>query len=244
MDSKKKALRLLIVIMMILSSMSLIALVSTNVAALNLGPADLSISVVGDSKKYGKPGQWVSFTLRITNSNSNYDAWVNLTLAGGTIFPDTGSNWRSTLEKDKEIVVRYSSYTDVRLDVRVGKETFNSSSMAEYVERVYINGKYFDKGDATYTKAGTLYQTVDVEVLQKHQFEFTKKIGEQDPKTPNIARQVQFNFTINNTGNGEDFFTFNVENAPGSPYLPTTRVDPYSTKNVVLTINNIPKTYG
>jgi uncharacterized membrane protein len=242
MDSKKKALRILIVIMMILSSMSLIALVSTNVAALNLGPADLSISVVGESKKYGNPGQWVSFTLRITNSNSNYDAWVNLTLSGGTIFPDTGQNWQSSLEKENNIVVRYSSYTDVRLDVRVGKETFNTSSQAEQVERVEIDGDYYDKGDSTYTVAGDLFQTVDVEVLQKHQFGFTNKVGEPDPKKPNTARQVQFNFTINNTGNGEDTFTFKVENAPGTPFMTTEDVDPYSTENVKLTINNIPKT--
>ena len=226
---------------MILSSMGLLAIISTNVAALNLGPADLSISVLGDSKKYGYPGQWVSFTLKITNSNSNYDAWVNLTLTGGTTHPDTGSNWLSALEKDKDIVVRYSSFTNVRLDVRIGKEVFNSSSVAEHVERVYISGKYFDKGDSTYTQAGTLYQTVDIEVLQKHQFEFTNKVGEPDPKTPNTARQVQFNFTVNNTGNGEDTFTFVVENAPGTPFLPTTNVPAYSTKNVVLYINNILK---
>jgi uncharacterized membrane protein/ribosomal protein S27E len=227
--------------MLLLSSLGIIAILSTNVAATQLGPADLSISIVSASKKFAKPGEWVSFTIRITNANSNNDGWVNLTLSGGTTHTDTGKNWRSILEKETNIVVRYSSSTDVRLDVRVGAETFNSSSEAGHVERVVINGEYYDKGDQTYAVAGTLYQTADVEVLQKHQFEFGKKTGETDPKRPNQARQVQFNFTINNTGNGEDLFTFKVENAPGTPFITTTNVPAYSSKDVQLTINNIPK---
>jgi uncharacterized membrane protein len=227
--------------MMVLSTLGIVAVISTNVAATQLGPADLSISVVGDSKKFAKPGEWVSFNLRVTNSNSNNDGWVNLTLSGGTTHPDTGKNWRSILEKQSNIVVRYSSSTDVRLDVRVGAETFNSSSEAGHVERVVINGQYYDKGDQTYAVAGTLYQTVDVQVRQKHQFNFKNKAGEPDPKKPNTARQVQFNFTVNNTGNGEDTFTFKVENAPGTPFIATTVIQAYSGKDVTLFINNIPK---
>ncbi len=241
-SARSKIVQLFIVIMMILSTLSIVAIISTNVAATQLGPADLSISVYGASKKYAKPGEWVTFVIRVTNSNSNNDAWVNLTLSGGTTNPDTGKNWRSILEKQSNIVVRYSSYTDVRLDVRVGSETFNTSSKAGHVERVVINGKFYDKGDQTYSVAGTLYQTVDVQVLQKHQFEFKNKAGEPDPKIPNTARQVQFNFTINNTGNGEDTFTFKVENAPGTPFISSINVQAYTPQNVVLYINNIPKT--
>ncbi len=240
-SNKLKALRILVAIMMVLSTLTVLGIITTNVAATQLGPADLSISVVGDSKKYAQPNQWVSFTLRITNANSNYDAWVNLTLSGGTTFPNTGSNWLSTLEKSNKIVVERGRSTDVRLDVRVGSETFNKTSKAGHVERVFIDGEYFDRGDSTFQAAGELYQTVDVQVLQKHAFEFKNKAGEPDPKKPNVARQVQFNFTLTNKGNGEDTFTFKVENAPGTPFLATTSVQAYKQTNVTLYVNNIPK---
>lgn len=241
MSLRKRSIKILIALMMVVSTLTALTLITTNVSAAQLGPADLSISVVGDSKKFAKPGEWVSFNLRITNSNSNTDGWVNLTLSGGTIFPNTGENWQSTLEKETNIVVRYSQSTDVRLDVRVGSETFNKTSKMDHVERVVIIGEYYDKGDQTYEVAGTLYQTVDVQVQQKHEFDFDNEVNEIDPKKPNKARQVQFNFTINNTGNGEDTFTFKVQNAPGSPFIPTTNVKAYEAEDVQLTINNIPK---
>jgi uncharacterized membrane protein/ribosomal protein S27E len=239
-NKKKQITRLLIVIMMVLSSMTMLAIFTSNVAATSLGSADVTISVVGDSKLFHTPGNWVSFTLKLQNDNSNTDAWVNLTLEGGTTHPRTGENWNSSLEKDNNIVVLDTGRTtNVRLDVRVGKEIFNASSKAGHVERVTIKGEYYDKGDQTYTPAGTLSQTVDVEVLQVWKFEFENKAAEPTTKKPNAAGSVRFNFTINNTGNGEDTFTFKVTGAPGTPFITTTDVNAYAIKDHTMFINNI-----
>jgi uncharacterized membrane protein len=235
MKKRDRILRVLVGIMMLLSILSIISFLPGNVAG-KMAAGEVIIKV-DELKKYGYPDDWVTFTISLKNSNVADKALVNLTL--DPIYPPSTDEWNWTLSEQYNIILNPNFETDVSLDVRVESKPGIESEAGEK-EHIKIYGEVRDFATNEIVDS-SLYKSVSVEVLQEHDFEFENKFGEPISKTPNDAGQIQFNFTINNTGNGEDTFTFEIQGAPGTPFMPTTSVAPYSTKDHTLWINNIGK---
>ena len=236
-DMKKsdRILRVLVGIMMLLSILSIISFLPGNVAG-KMAAGEITIKV-DELKKYGYPDDWVTFTITLKNSNVADKALVNLTL--DPIYPPSTDEWNWTLSEQFNINLNPNAEVDVSLDVRVESKPGIEYEAGEK-EHIKIYGVVRDFATNEVVDS-SLYKSVSVEVLQEHDFEFENKFGEPISKTPNDAGQIQFNFTINNTGNGEDTFTFEIQGAPGTPFMPTTSVDPYSVKDHTLWIKNIDK---
>ena len=193
------------------------------------------ITVIADSTtKWGKPTDLVQFKLTYTNKDDTQDGYLdNFTVSWN---PAQG-DWDATVHAgaSRPIVPDNNNDNSINISVSVGEtalyKTYREITVSCDVEDVSGN-----------VKVAGLSITVTVYADQNFELSLTGKSGDPTSKKPQSDGSVEFNMTVNNTGNGKDKITFSSVGSPGDTpiFTPSTGVDAFDTADYTMTVVNIP----
>ncbi|UCH88806.1 MAG: hypothetical protein JSV49_11280 [Thermoplasmata archaeon] len=236
-----KVSRFLVALLMITTAMVGLCVISPTASA-DLQSSEVTVKASDDGKLSAKPLGEAVFTITYQNNEDtgpgSEDAYVlNFTVSPS--FPDDPNDWNASVDKssDKIYVAKGGGTANVWLRVRVAKNAI----ITDYKLITLSCEVQDDKGN---TVNPSLSVTVRVDAEQKHSLIVRNSTGDPDTKQPMSTGQVLFNFTVNNTGNGEDKVSFSTAGAPGD-----TSVTPYTNDEIPaftryefkLSVHNIPE---
>ena len=222
---RKKISKVLIAIMMILGSLSLIAMISANVSA----TAILSIQINSEdisSKTIYPNGPPATYKVDITN----YGQGGNINITNST--PPTG--WNAYLDQTLVYLDGSGGTTTVTLTVDCPNTQTIISEEGQYAQITITANEV--NGAPENAKQITTTTTIG----QEYGISLINKTGDPYTKTPDQYGKAEFDLTVNNTGNGKDYITWATVGEPGTVVISPGDVNPFSEKNFNLRISNIP----
>ena len=224
-NQKIKIIRILVVIIMVLSSLLIISLNTMNTTAtailsIQINPSDTS------SKMIFPNGPSVTYKIDITN----YGQGGNINITNST--PPTG--WTALLDQNLVYLDGSGGTTTVTLTVDCPNTATSISEEGEYAMIAVIANEV---GAAP----GNAKQIMTTTTLgQEYGLSLTNKTGDSHTKSPDEYGKVEYDLTVNNTGNGKDYITWSTENEPGSAVINPGYIEAFSEKDFNLRISDMP----
>ncbi len=224
--TNKRVIRILIAIMMIISTLAIISLVSFNASAtailsIEINPSDTS------SKTIYPNGPSVTYQIDITN----YGQGGNINVTNST--PPTG--WTCFLDQTLVYLDGTGGSTTVTLTVDCPNTATSISKEGQYAQ-IIVTANEVGAGPEN-AKQITTTSTIG----QEYSLSLVNKTGDPYTKSPDEFGKAEFDLTVNNTGNGKEYITWQTTDAPGTVVISPGYVNAFTEKDFNLRISNIPE---